>query len=78
MTILETVYAQGWPLLAVLLVGGGYFAWQSSMQQEDTGPLVGFTCMTDAGDCPLSVSQTLGSSCTCVDEFGTAWTGIVG
>jgi hypothetical protein len=64
-------------LLAVLVVGGGYFAWQGTQQEEDE-PINGSTCVTDVVDCPLEVSVPVGTSCTCIDEFGTVYEGFVG
>jgi hypothetical protein len=64
-------------LLAVLVIGGGYAAWQGT-QEVDSPPTVGFTCVTAVGDCPLISSLPMGSTCQCEDVDGLIYDGFVG
>lgn len=61
----------------LLVAGGGYAVWQGMQEAGTTTPSIGFTCVTDVGDCPLSVSLPLGSACSCVDGAGLQYSGYV-
>jgi hypothetical protein len=63
-------------VLAVLVMSVGYVVWQST-QESGTTPSTGFTCVTDVGNCPLSLSQPVDSPCSCLDDAGIEWPGFV-
>jgi hypothetical protein len=65
-------------VLAVLVIGVGYVAWQGSRPEPDPEPYTSSVCVTDVIDCVLEVSVPVGTSCTCTDELGNVYPGFVG